>query len=217
MPQYADLLPHGKDILVIAIAYTLGCFAAGYYLVRWWVGEDVRAFGSGSVGATNVGRLLGRPGFALTLLVDFFKGTLAVWLADYFQVRPVVVVIAMLSVVAGHVWPVQLRFHGGKGIATCLGAMVTYDSSVALIFVVLFLIFFALIRNFILGGMVAFAVLPFALFGLNYPLNTVFGLSALSVIILISHRRNIPEEIGRMMAGRKLRHDKRTMHEIGKQ
>jgi glycerol-3-phosphate acyltransferase PlsY len=115
------------------------------------------------------------------------------------------------------VWPVQLRFHGGKGIATCLGAMVTYDSSVALIFVVLFLIFFALIRNFILGGMVAFAVLPFALFGLNYPLNTVFGLSALAVIILISHRRNIPEEIGRMMAGRKLRHDKRTMHEIGKQ
>jgi len=212
-----DLLPHGKEILAIAIAYTLGCFAAGYYLVRWWVGEDVRSFGSGSVGATNVGRLLGRPGFALTLLVDFFKGTLAVWLADYLQLRPVAVVIAMLSVVAGHVWPVQLKFRGGKGIATCLGAMVTYDYGVAFVYVVLFLIFFALIRNFILGGMVAFALLPFALFGLNYPLNSVFGLSALSVIILISHRRNIPEEIGRMMAGRKLREDKRTMHEIGKQ
>ncbi len=212
-----DLLPHAKDFLVIAIAYTLGCFAAGYYLVRWWMGEDVRSFGSGSVGATNVGRVLGRPGFTLTLLVDFFKGTLAVWLADYFQLKPVGVVLAMLAVVAGHVWPVQLKFHGGKGIATCLGAMVMYDYGVALVYVALFLAFFALIRNFVLGGMVAFAVLPFALFGLDYPLNSVFGLSALSVIILISHRRNIPDEIGRLVAGRKLRRGKRTMHEIPKQ
>jgi acyl phosphate:glycerol-3-phosphate acyltransferase len=211
-----DLLPHGKAFLVIAIAYTLGCFAAGYYLVRWWTGEDVRSFGSGSVGATNVGRVLGTPGFTLTLLVDFFKGTLAVWLADYFQLKPVGVVLAMLGVVAGHVWPIQLRFRGGKGIATCCGAMVMYDYGVALVFVVLFLVFFTLIRNFILGGMVAFAVLPFALFGLNYPLNSVFGLSALSVIVLIAHRRNIPDEIGRMIAGRKLRTSKRTMHEITK-
>ncbi|HUL51115.1 MAG TPA: glycerol-3-phosphate acyltransferase [Candidatus Nitrosotalea sp.] len=212
-----ELLPYGKAFLIIAVAYTLGCFAAGYYLVRWWTGEDVRSYGSGSVGATNVGRLLGRPGFALTLLVDFFKGTLAVWLADYFQLKPVGVVLTMLAVVAGHVWPVQLRFRGGKGIATCLGAMVMFDPIVALIFVALFLPFFALIRNFILGGMVAFAVLPFALFGLDYPLNSVFGLSALSVIILIAHRRNIRDEIGRMVAGRRLRSDKRAMHEIPKQ
>lgn len=212
-----DVLPYGKDLLVVTIAYTLGCFAAGYYLVRWWMGEDVRSFGSGSVGATNVGRVLGRPGFMLTLLVDFFKGTLAVWLAFYFQLDPVVVIITMLAVVAGHVWPVQLRFRGGKGIATCLGAMMMFDYGITLVYVVLFLVFFALIRNFILGGMVAFAVLPFALFGLDYSLNSVFGLSALSVIILIAHRRNIPDEIGRLMAGRKLRGTKRTMREITKQ
>ena len=212
-----DVLPYGKDLLVVAIAYTLGCFAAGYYLVRWWMGEDVRSFGSGSVGATNVGRVLGRPGFMLTLLVDFFKGTLAVWLAFYLQLDPVGVVVTMLSVVAGRVWPVQLRFRGGKGIATCLGAMMMYDYGITLVYVVLFLVFFALIRNFILGGMVAFAVLPFALFGLDYPLNSVFGLSALAVIILIAHRRNIPDEIGRLMAGRKLRSSKQTLHEITKQ
>jgi len=211
-----DLLPYGQAVLVVAFAYTLGCFAAGYYLVRWWMGEDVRSYGSGSVGATNVGRVLGRPGFMLTLLVDFFKGTLAVWLAFYTQLTPVGVVITMLAVVAGHVWPVQLRWRGGKGIATCLGAMMMYDYGIALVFVVLFLICFALIRNFILGGMVAFAVLPFALFGLDYPLNSVFGLSALAVIILIAHRRNIPEELGRLMAGRRLRGGKQAMRESTK-
>ena len=206
-----DPLPYGKESLVILAGYVLGCFASGYYLVRWWTGQDVRLSGSGSVGATNVARILGRPGFFLTVLFDFSKGALAVWLADYFRINSVGVVLTMLAVVAGHIWPVQLWFRGGKGVAAGLGALVAYHYVIALTFAGLFLILFAVLRNFVLAGLAAFAIVPLALFGMDFPLDSVFGLSAMGVLILIAHRRNIPDEIGRMIAERKLKSDKRTV------
>ena len=206
-----DPLPYGKESLVILAGYVLGCFASGYYLVRWWTGQDVRLSGSGSVGATNVARILGRPGFFLTVLFDFSKGALAVWLADYFRINSVGVVLTMVAVVAGHIWPVQLWFRGGKGVAACLGALVAYHYVIALTFAGLFLILFAVLRNFVLAGLAAFAIVPLALFGMDFPLDSVFGLSAMGVLILIAHRRNIPDEIGRMIAERKLKSDKRTV------
>src|SRR5574339_339768 len=125
-------MPYGEEMLVILVAYALGCFTAGYYLVRWWTGEDVRYSGSGSSGATNVGRVLGRPGFLFTLLLDLTKGCLAVWLAEYLRLRPTTAVLSMLAVVAGHIWPLQLRFRGGKGVATGLGALLVLEPEFAL-------------------------------------------------------------------------------------
>jgi len=104
-------------------AYSLGCLTTGYYLVRTRTGQDLRALGSGSVGARNVGRLLGWRGFVLTVLGDFCKGALAVWAARHFTTDDRLVLLAMLAVVAGHVWPAQLHFQGGKGMATTLGAL----------------------------------------------------------------------------------------------
>jgi glycerol-3-phosphate acyltransferase PlsY len=206
-----DPLPYGKESLLVFIAYALGCFTSGYYLVRWWTGQDVRLYGSGSVGATNVGRILVRPGFFLTVLCDFCKGALAVWLADYFRINPVGVVLAMLAVVVGHIWPVQLWFRGGKGVAACLGALAVYNYVIALTFAGLFLILFVGLRNFVLAGLASFAIVPLALFGMDFSLNSVFGLSALAVLILIAHRRNIPDEIGKIIAEKKLKGDKRVV------
>src|SRR5215472_4005302 len=92
-------------------AYLLGCFTTGYYLVRARAGQDIRELGSGSVGARNVGRVLGWPGFVLTLLGDFVKGALAVWGVRFLTNDPRLVEIALLAVVMGHIWPAQLRFH----------------------------------------------------------------------------------------------------------
>ncbi|HYT62193.1 MAG TPA: glycerol-3-phosphate acyltransferase [Haliangiales bacterium] len=204
-------VPYAKETLMLLVGYALGCFTSGYYLVRWRTGDDIRLIGSGSVGATNVGRVLGRPGFLLTVLGDFFKGLFAVWLARYFQLKPTGVMLVMIAVSAGHIWPVQLWFRGGKGVATSLGALMMFDSSIAFAFAALFLAACAVLRNFVLAGLLAFALTPLALFAADYSLDSVFGVSAMALLILIAHRRNIPDEIHKLMTGRKLKNDKRVV------
>lgn len=200
-------VPYGKDVLIIMAAYALGSFASGYYLVRWRTGEDIRMLGSGSVGATNVGRVLGRAGFLLTVLCDFCKGMSAVWLAKYLGLGATGTVLTMIAVAAGHIWPAQLWFRGGKGVATSLGAVLMFDYFIAGIFAASFLALLTVLPSFVLAGLLAFALTPLALFLLDFPLNSVFGLSALALLILIAHRRNIPDEIDKLMSGRKLDSD----------
>src|SRR5687768_11116824 len=90
------------DFFLVAVCYCLGCFAAGYYWVRWRTGQDIRQLGSGTVGARNAGRILGPWAFAVVLLLDFTKGALAVWLATKLNVSPEVTVMSMAAVVVGH-------------------------------------------------------------------------------------------------------------------
>ena len=122
-----------RDFLGIGLAYALGSLCAGYYLVRWRTGRDVRLIGSASAGARNAGRLLGPGGFALVLAFDLLKGIAAVVVAvacsGWATPRWHVVVVA---VVVGHVLPVQLGFRGGKGVAPSIGALLAYDAWVVL-------------------------------------------------------------------------------------
>jgi glycerol-3-phosphate acyltransferase PlsY len=107
---------------VLPAAYLLGGFSPGYWLVRLRTGADVRAQGSGATGATNSARLLGKGGFALVLLLDALKGALAVLGARAAGLTGGWEFAAGTAVVAGHVWPVQLRFQGGRGLGPLLGA-----------------------------------------------------------------------------------------------
>ena len=175
-------------------AYLLGCFATGYYLVRARTGHDLRQIQSGTVGARNAGRVLGKTGFAVTLLGDFAKGALAVWIAREWTGDSRLALFALLAVVLGHIWPVQLRFHGGKGVATSLGALLVFDYRVALVFPALFLIGFALARKSLLPALFAFACLPMAAWCFNCGNFTVAMLAILAAIILFAHRRNLIEE-----------------------
>ena len=195
----------GKEMTVILSTYVLGCFTAGYYWVRWRTGQDIRQMGSGSVGARNVGRVTGPLGFVVTFLLDFGKGALAAGAALYFGLGAEAVVASLVAVVAGHNWPMQLRFHGGKGIATSLGALLAYDPFIVLILVTLFLPGFVLLRSFNLGGLMAFALSPFVVFlcGLGNP--EIAAISFLAIVVLFSHRRNIREEIARIFQARPLK------------
>jgi glycerol-3-phosphate acyltransferase PlsY len=116
-----------KDILAIGLSYAIGCVSTGYYVVRLWTGADIRKFGSGATGARNVSRLLGRSGFVITFLGDFAKGLVAVWLASMLTKQHWVITASLLAVVIGHIWPAQLGFRGGKGIATALGGGLFFD------------------------------------------------------------------------------------------
>jgi glycerol-3-phosphate acyltransferase PlsY len=183
-------------------AYLLGCFAAGYYLVRSRLGEDIRELGSGSVGARNVGRVLGKAGFLITLICDFGKGGLAVWAARHFTTDQRIVAFAMVAVVAGHIWPAQLRFHGGKGMATSLGALLVYDPRLALVYCMLFLGAFVLQWRTILPGLFALICLPLVALFLRQDRIQVVLLTLTSGLVLLAHRRNITDEISTLIGRR---------------
>ena len=183
-------------------AYLLGCFATGYYLVRARLGEDIRHLGSGNIGARNVGRILGKSGFLMTLLFDFGKGGLAIWVARHFTTDERIVAMAMVAVVAGHIWPVQLRFHGGKGMATTLGALLVFDAKLTLLFCALFLGAFVLQWRTVLPALFALICLPLGALFLGQDRILVVLITIMSGLVLLAHRKNIADEISQMIERR---------------
>jgi len=110
-------------IVSVVIAYLLGSIPFGYIIVRLKTGSDIRASGSGNIGATNVLRTTGRAAGVLTLLLDFAKGFAAVWLASRLTGGdPVWTALAAVAVLLGHGYPVFLGFKGGKAVASTFGA-----------------------------------------------------------------------------------------------
>jgi acyl phosphate:glycerol-3-phosphate acyltransferase len=186
-------------IVLLALAsYILGCFTAAYYLVLLRTGQDIRTMGSGTVGARNAGRVLGRAGFAATFAIDVAKGALAVAAARTLGAAPWAVMLVAVAVVAGHIWPAQLRFHGGKGLATALGAMLVYDYRVVVAVVLLGLLVYTVLRKVTLSVLAAIALTPLALFGLRWPAITVIGLLVLAALILLAHRQNLRAQLGEL-------------------
>ncbi|HEX3625217.1 MAG TPA: glycerol-3-phosphate acyltransferase [Verrucomicrobiae bacterium] len=183
-----------RSAVCVAAAYLIGCFTTGYYVVRAWTGKDIREIGSGSAGARNVGRILGKGAFFLTVLGDFAKGALAVWLARRFTHDDVSAALAVPAVVAGHLWPVQLRFHGGKGITTSLAALLVFDDRLAFTVAALFVIIFVFARKTLLPAMFAFVCLPVVCWFFIRDNFTIVVTIALSLAILFAHRRNLGEE-----------------------
>ncbi len=187
--------PLSVSLVVIAASYLIGCFNAGYYLVRWHHGGDIREQGSGSTGATNVGRALGTFGFVATFLLDMAKGALAFWLAWHFLLGSWGMLFSILAVIAGHIWPAQLRFRGGKGVATLLGAVLAADYFILLVTVTLFLIVFAFLRRFALSGLAALALTAPVLAWWDTPQGRAFGFFILVVPVLFAHRQNLREDL----------------------
>ena len=183
-------------------AYALGCLGIGYYLVRAQTGRDIREIESGSIGARNVSRVLGWSGFCVTLLADFTKGALAVWVARQLFGSEVLAALALLTVTVGHVWPVQLGFRGGKGVATSLGGLLIFDWHSALIYAAAFLVLLGLMRRTILPGLFAYLVLPFTVwwFFQNGLLVTI--VSGLIAVVWFAHRDNLAAELPRLVGHR---------------
>lgn len=178
-------------LLATAIAaYLLGGCVTGYYLVHWRRGEDIRDLGSGSAGARNVGRILGKAGFFATLAGDCGKGLLAVagarWLAGE-AAAPV----AMLAVVAGHLWPVQLRLRGGKGMATALGAIIALDWITALFSLCATVAILVVTRRSLVAGLCGVLLTPVVAAFLSRPLAETIALALLPPVIFWSHRENL--------------------------
>lgn len=142
------------DTGVFILAYFLSGFNAGYYVVRWKTGKDIREHYSQATGAKNVGRVLGKRGFYVTFFGDFFKGYFLIFLASSILVEPQFVPWILIALILGHVYPCQLNFKGGKGIAVFMGGAIAnlrgfnFIASYPSLIVCLLLIFWAHRKNF---------------------------------------------------------------------
>ena len=176
-------------LLLIIAAYVLGSICTGYYLVRLRMGIDVRDTGSGGVGARNVGRLLGRYGFIITLLGDAIKGMLAVALAQHFCSSQIIVALVFVAVLLGHIWPLFLQLRGGRGVATAIGAYSVFAPLLLVVFLVIATILVLAKRGVIYSGLITFALLPFVAFFMQLPIENIVAVFCSSLIILIAHRK----------------------------
>ena len=179
--------------LLVLIAYLLGSIPFGYLVVRWRKGIDVRTTGSGGTGATNVMRNLGIAGFVVTIVLDFAKGYGAVWLTGRLTDRdPGWIAAAAVACIAGHIYPVWLKFRGGKGIATSVGVFIALAPLPMAFVAVIFLAVLATWRYVSLGTIVATAAFPGLVYFLNRPPKAiVLGATGATILVIASHHANI--------------------------
>jgi glycerol-3-phosphate acyltransferase PlsY len=174
-------------------AYLLGSIPFGYLIVRWQRGIDVRATGSGSIGATNVMRNLGIMGFVATFILDVGKGVLAVLLASKMTMgNPTWVAAAACAAVLGHCFPVWLKFRGGKGVATGVGVFIAIAPWQVILVLVIFALVVAIWRYISLGSIIATAAFPVLAYIMKHPpRQAVFGAAVAAAIIIARHHANI--------------------------
>ncbi len=169
--------------------YLLGSIPFGLLLTRAAGGPDIRAIGSGNIGATNVLRTGRKSLAAMTLLCDALKGTAAVLLTAHYA-TPDAALVAGLGAFLGHLFPVWLKFKGGKGVAVYIGLLIGLYWPGALIFCGIWLSVAAVSRYSSLAALVASALTPLALWGLGRPSAAALFL-LLTALLWIMHRANI--------------------------
>jgi glycerol-3-phosphate acyltransferase PlsY len=191
----AEFLP---ILLIIPFAaYLLGSIPFGVLFTRLFGGGDVRKVGSGNIGATNVARAAGPIPAILTLLFDFAKGAVPVWLAGRLSNESATwMMIAALAALLGHCFPIWLKFRGGKGVATAAGAFLVLCPTALLGSLILFLLVVFFWRYVSLASISAAAAMPLLIYLLwaphhAPPLIVTFGALAAAVIIIYKHDANI--------------------------
>jgi glycerol-3-phosphate acyltransferase PlsY len=179
-------------LLGAAIAYLLGAIPFGYLLVKWTTGADVRAGGSGNIGATNVLRTAGRMAGVATLLLDIGKGYLAVWIAGRLSNHDVVSMsVAALAVMAGHAYPVFLKFKGGKAVASFVGAFLCLTPMALGAVLVVFVVVVAWTRHISMGSIVSAATFPLAVWLMNKNFTMLAAGLVAGLFIIYKHSSNI--------------------------
>ena len=175
--------------LIILVAYLTGSIPFGLVGKVFFKMQDPRTFGSKNIGATNILRSGNKKAAAFTLFFDMFKGFLAVLIASYIDKD--LVYVAILSVVFGHIFPIYLLFKGGKGVATFLGALLSYSAIVGSLTLLTWILVFYLTKKSSVAGISAIVSSNFFLFLFCDNISVKFSVLLLSIFILFKHSENI--------------------------
>ena len=183
------------NLLILFLGYLFGSFPSGYLAGRIAKGIDIRSLGSGSTGATNVLRHIGKRAAITVFLLDLFKGVLSILLAKYFLLNDSWQVAIGLSTLIGHIWPIWLNWKGGKAVATGLGIFLGLSWQVGLATLGIFIIMITLFRIVSLASVSASLALPLIMF-LSFSTSNfslpflIISLLAMTLVIW-RHRENI--------------------------
>ena len=180
-------------LLALLLAYLLGAIPFGYLLVKWKTGADVRSVGSGNTGATNVLRTAGKVQGIATLLLDIGKGYAAVWIVGRLtDGNTFWMSAAALAVMAGHAYPVFLKFQGGKAVASFIGAFLRLTPLPMVAALIVFVVIVGWTRHISLGSILAAGTFPLAVWLILQPSLAVVGSAIIAGgFIIYRHSSNI--------------------------
>jgi glycerol-3-phosphate acyltransferase PlsY len=200
-----------SDLIIVVAAYLFGSIPTGYLLIRIFRKQDIRSIGSGNIGATNVLRSAGKGLGAATFLLDVLKGSAAVYLGailgaifDPTAPRHTMMAVGALCAVLGHVFPVWLRFKGGKGVATGFGVFLVAAPLAALAAITVFAVVLFFSRYVSLASILGAACFPIfawllaqTIYGGERPVFFIAVQAFVALLIIVKHHQNI----GRLLAG----------------
>lgn len=180
-------------IIIALCAYLIGSIPTGYLIVKAKTGQDIRTVGSGSTGATNVKRVLGKKWFFTVMILDAIKGALPVFLAqiismDNYGIAPVV---AAVAVIIGHSKPIFLRFKGGKSVASGVGTIIALNWIAGIIIALSWGIITYITKYVSVGSIIALLASPFIMHFLGAPIAYVIYCAVGAIYIVYLHRENI--------------------------
>ena len=177
----------------IIAAYLIGSIPTGYIIVKLKTNQDIRTIGSGSTGATNVKRVLGKKWFFIVMLLDALKGALPVVLAKTLTVDTygIYAVISAIFVIIGHSKPVFLQFKGGKSVASGVGTILALNPLVGLLIALIWGVITYVSKYVSLGSIIALILSPFLMYLFKNPIGYIVYCLIAAIYIVWLHRENI--------------------------
>jgi glycerol-3-phosphate acyltransferase PlsY len=182
---------------IVVAAYLIGSIPFALICARCWGASDLRRVGSGNLGAANVMRTSGVTAGVIVAALDMAKGAASVWLAERFSAGPEIPAAAGLAAIVGHIYPLWLRFRGGKGVATACGVFSILTPLAVPPALVMFAVTVWLTKYISLGSLLASLALPPLAYAVGSPASAVLAAIAASIVIVFRHRSNV----GRLRTG----------------
>jgi acyl phosphate:glycerol-3-phosphate acyltransferase len=180
-----------RALSLLLLCYAIGGLSPSWLAVKWLGKKDLRTCGSGTLGATNAGRVLGRGAYVVIALLDILKGWAAVWLAARLGLTGWWLAAAGVAVVAGHVWPAVFKFRGGKGMAAAYGVIVFASPLAALLMWPVLGFGWLVLRSTTLAAVQAFWSAPLLVLAARGGMVSFTLAAALAGLIAWTHRANI--------------------------